>query len=87
MEDEDLEAKVKLQEDRIAQIKKEEEQKEAAAKLEDKFYDSLLFQKPVGASAEPKKGSASGKNASGVKDKVGGAGAGAQKQKPIRKYK
>lgn len=43
MEDEDLEAKIKLQEEKIAQIKKEEEQKEAASKLEDKFYDGLLF--------------------------------------------
>jgi hypothetical protein len=87
MEDEELQAKVKLQENRISQVKKEEEQKDAASKLEDKFYDSLLFQKPVGAaSAEPKKGPAPGKNASGVKEKVGGSGAGSQKQKPIRKY-
>jgi len=49
--------------------------------LEDKFYDGMIFQKPVGASADPKKGNSSVKNGSSVKDKSA-----VPKQKPIRKF-
>jgi serine/threonine protein kinase len=77
VDDEDIEVKVRAEEERLAKIQKDEEEKAAASKLEDKFYDGLLLSKPVGASAEPKKsgGAGSGKNASSFNNKTPGAGA------------